>query len=143
MELTSWLITDVYADSCHWAGTLCSVSTRPALVAALTAQSGHAHSALVETTIGGIAATKLTLSLDAAAAVSNCQVPGHVHIWPDPGPIENGGWALIRGETVTVYVIDGNPGAMVLMTVQHIGSPAADVAALQQVFDSVVFHPAH
>ena len=31
---------------------------------------------------------------------------------------------------------------MVLMTVQHQDSPAADVAALQQTLDSVVFHAA-
>lgn len=142
VELTTWLITDAYGDSCHWTGTLTPVSTRPALVAAFVAQSGHAHSAPVETTIGGMPATKLSLSLDAAADVSTCQVAGHVHIWPDPGPDENGGWALIPGETVTVYVIDGNPSVMVLMTVQHKDSPPADVAALQQILDSVVFHPA-
>jgi hypothetical protein len=142
VELTTWLITDVYADSCHWTGTLAPVSTRPALVAALIAQRGHANSAPVETTIGGRAATKLSLSLDAAADVSTCQVPGHVHIWPDPGPDENGGWALIPGETLTVYVIDGNGRVMVLMAVQHKDSPPADIAALQQVLDSVVFQAA-
>jgi hypothetical protein len=139
VELTTWLITHVYADSCHWTGTLAPVSTGPALVAALTAQLGHAHSAPVQTTIGGRLATKLSLSLDAAADVSTCQVAGHVHIWPDPGPDENGGWAMIPGETVTVYVIDRNGKVMVLMTVQHTDSPPADVAALQQILDSVVF----
>lgn len=142
VELTTWLITDVYADSCHWRGTLAHVSTGPELVAALTAQRGHASSAPVETTIGGIAATKLTLSLDAAADVSNCQVAGHVHVWPDPGPDENGGWALIPGETLTAYVINGSGRVMLLMTVQHQDSPPADVAALQQILDSVVFHAA-
>jgi hypothetical protein len=142
VELTTWLITDVYADSCHWTGTLAPVSTRPALVAALIAQLGHAHSAPVETTIGGRPATKLSLSLDAAADVSKCEVAGHVHIWPDPGPDESGGWAMIPGETITAYVIDGSGKVMVLMAVQHTDSPAADVAALQQVLDSVVFQPA-
>jgi hypothetical protein len=89
-----------------------------------------------------MAATKLSLSLDAAADVSTCQVPGHVHIWPDPGPNESGGWALIPGETVTAYVIDGGGKVMVLMTVVHKDSPPADVTGLQQILDSVVFHPA-
>jgi len=31
---------------------------------------------------------------------------------------------------------------MVLITVQRNDSPAADVATLQQILDSVVFHPA-
>ena len=140
--LTTWLITDVYADSCHWTGTLAPVTTRSALVAALVAQRGHTTSAPVETSIGGMAATKLSLSLDAAADVSTCQVPGHVHIWPDPGPDESGGWALIPGETVTAYVIDGGGKVMVLMTVQHRDSPPADLAGLQPILDSVVFHAA-
>lgn len=142
VELTTWLITDVYTDSCHWTGTLAHVSTRPALVAALIAQTGHTSSAPVETTIGGRAATKLSLSLDAAADVSTCEVPGHVHVWPDPGPDESGGWAMIPGETLTAYVIDGSGKVMVLITVQHQDSPPADIAALQQILDSVVFHTA-
>jgi hypothetical protein len=142
VELTSWLITDVYADSCHWTGTLARVLTRPALVAALVAQTGHAHGAPVETTIGGKSATKLTLSLDAAADLSTCEVPGHLHVWPDPGPDESGGWAMIPGETLTVYVMDAPGRVMLLMTVQHKDSPPADVTALQHVLDSVVFQPA-
>lgn len=142
VELTSWLIPDVYADSCHWTGTLAHVSTRPALVAALIAQTGHAHSAPVETTIGGRPATELSFSLDSGADVSTCEVAGHLHVWPDPGPDESGGWAMIPGESLTVYVMDGRGQVMVLMTVQHKDSTPADVAALQQVLDSVVFHPA-
>jgi len=141
VELTTWIITDVYADSCHWTGTLAPVSTGPALVAALVAQTGHAHSAPVQTTIGGKPATKVSLSVDAATDLSNCQVAGHVHIWPDTGADESGGWAMVPGETVTVYVIDGNGRVMVLMTAQHADSPPADVAALQQILDSVTFLP--
>jgi hypothetical protein len=141
VELTTWLITHVYADSCHWTGTLVPVADTAALVAALTAQVGHAHSAPVAATIGGLPATKLTLSLDAASDVAGCEVAGHVHIWPDPGPDENGGWAMIPGETITAYIIESRPGLMVLMTVQHKDSPPADVAALQQILDSVEFQP--
>ena len=141
VELTTWLITHVYADSCHWTGTLVPVADTAALVAALTAQLGHAHSAPVETTIGGLPATKLTLSLDAASDVTGCQVAGHVHIWPDPGPDESGGWAMIPGETITAYIIESRQKLMVLMTVQHKDSPPADVAALQQILDSVEFQP--
>jgi hypothetical protein len=141
VELTTWLITQVYADSCHWTGTLVPVANTAALVAALTAQVGHASSAPVATTIGGLPATKLTLSLDAASDVTGCEVAGHVHIWPDPGPDESGGWAMIPGETITAYIIESPPQLMVLMTVQHKDSAPADVAALQQILDSVQFQP--
>jgi hypothetical protein len=141
VELTTWLITHVYADSCHWTGTLVPVADTAALVAALTAQVGHAHSAPVATTIGGLPATKLTLSLDAPSDVTGCEVAGHVHIWPAPGADESGGWAMIPGETITAYIIEKSPQLMVLMTVQHKDSPPADVAGLQQILDSVEFQP--
>jgi hypothetical protein len=145
VRLTTWIITHVYADSCHWTGTLVPVTDKAALVAALTAQVGHTHSTPVETTIGGLAATKITLTLDAAFDVQTCdKAPsgvGIVRLWPDPGPDENGGWLITPGQTDTAFVIEANGKVMVLMTVQRNDSPPADVAALQQILDSVEFQP--
>jgi hypothetical protein len=121
------------------------VADKAALVAAFTAQQGHTRSAPVETTIGGLPATKITFTLDAAFDVSTCdKAPsggGIVRLWPDPGPDETGGWLIFPGQTTTVYILEANHQVMVLMTVQHKDSPPADVAALQQILDSVVFHP--
>jgi hypothetical protein len=93
VRLTTWIITHVYANSCHWTGTLVPVADKPTLVAALTAQVGHTHSTPVETTIGGLPATKITFSLDAAFDVATCD-KGIVRLWPDPGPDEGGGWPI-------------------------------------------------
>jgi hypothetical protein len=145
LRLSTWIITHVYADSCHWTGTLVPVTDRASLVAALTAQVGHTHSTPVETTIGGLAATKITLSLDAAFDVATCDTApngdGIVRLWPDPGPDENGGWLILPGQTDTVFVIEANGEVMVLVTVQHQDSPAADVAALEVILNSVEFQP--
>jgi hypothetical protein len=140
VRLTTWIITHVYANSCHWTGTLNPVTGKAGLVAALTAQVGHAHSTPVETTIGGMPATKITLSLDTAFDIATCE-SGIVRLWPDPGPDESGGWPIFPGNTTTVFVIEAKGKVMVLMTVQRKDSPAADVAALQQVLDSVQFQP--
>jgi hypothetical protein len=146
VRLTTWIITHVYANSCQWTGTLNPVTDKAGLVAALTAQVGHAHSTPVETTIGGLPATKITLSLDTAFDVATCDTTpsgdGIVRLWPDPGPDEGGGWPISPGQTTTVFVIEAKGRVMVLMTVQRNDSPAADVAALQQILDSVVFPPA-
>lgn len=44
-------------------------------------------------------------------------------------------------QTTTVFVIEAKGKVMVLMTVQRQDSPAADVAALQQILNSVEFQP--
>jgi hypothetical protein len=147
VRLTTWIITHVYADSCHWTGTLVPVAETATLVAALTGQVGHTHSTPVVTTIGGLPATKITFTLDAAFDVSTCDIGDAktgthiVRLWPDPGPDESGGWTISPGQTTTVYILEANHQLMVLMTVQHKDSPAADVAALQQILDSVEFQP--
>jgi hypothetical protein len=145
VRLTTWIITHVYSNSCQWAGTLVPVADKAALVAALTSQVGHTHSTPVEMTIGGLAATKITFTLDAAFDVATCDAApggaGFVRLWPDPGPDESGGWLISPGQTTTVFVIEANGKVMVLMTVQRNDSAPADVAALQQILDSVEFQP--
>jgi len=140
VRLSTWIITHVYSNSCQWTGTLVPVADKAALVAAFTAQLGHTRSTPIETTIGGLAATKITFSLDAAFDVATCD-KGVVRLWPDPGPDEGGGWLISPGQTTTVFVIEAKGKVMVLVTVQHEVSPAADVAALQQILDSVEFQP--
>jgi len=146
VRLTTWIITDVYANTCHWLGTLVPVSDKASLVAAFAAQVGLTHSTPVETTIGGLPATKVTLTLPATFDVSPCyhsvaNHPGVVRVWPDPGPDESGGFAIIPGQTTTVYILEASRQVMVLMTVQRNDSPAADVATLQQILASVKFLP--
>jgi hypothetical protein len=139
LMITTWIIDHVYGDGCHWSGTLVPVTTRAQLVAALVAQKGDMHSTPVETTIGGLAATKITMSLDASFDLTACNHDPIIRMWPDPGPDESGGWGLTPGETATVYAIETNGKVGVLMTVQHVDSPPADVAALQGILDSLRF----
>ena len=145
VRITTWIITHVYSNSCQWTGTLVHVADRAALVAAFVAQQGHTHSTPVDTTIGGLPATKITFSLDAAFDVGTCDTAptgeGIVRLWPDPGPDESGGWLISPGQTTTVYAIEANGEVMALVTVVNKDSPAADVAALQQILDSVEFQP--
>jgi hypothetical protein len=139
VALTTWPLTHVYADPCHWSGSLVAVPTRAAAVAAFKAQTSVVHDTPVETTIGGLPATKLTISLAKGFDLVACGVNPIVRLWPDPGPDESGGWGLIPGQSTTVYVIQAGNRVMVLMTVQHQDSNPADVAALQQILASVRF----
>jgi hypothetical protein len=139
VTLTTWIVDHVYGDGCHWSGTLVPVATRAQLVAALVAQKGDMHSTPVETTVGGLAATKITMSLDPSFDMTACNNDLIIRMWPDPGPDESGGWGLTPGETATVYAIEANGKLGVLMTVQHVDSPPADVAELQPILESVHF----
>jgi hypothetical protein len=145
VRLTTFIITHVYANSCQWTGTLVPVTDKASLVAALTAQLGHTHSTPIETTIGGLAATKITFTLDAAFDVATCDTApngdGIERLWPGPGPDESSGWLITPGQTDDVFVIEANGKLMVLITVQRNDSPAADVAALPQILASIRFEP--
>jgi len=140
VRLTTWIITHVYADSCHWTGTLVPVADTAALVAAFTAQAGHTRSTPIVTTIGGLPATKITFTLDAAFDVTTCD-SGNVRLWPDPGPDEGGGWPISPGQTTTVYVIESDGRLMVVMTVVRKDSPPGDVTALQGILATLRFEP--
>jgi hypothetical protein len=140
VTLTTWIIDHVYGDGCHWSGTLVPVATKAQLVAALVAQKGgDHHTTPVDATIGGLSATKVTMSLDAGFDMKACNNDLVIRMWPDPGPNEAGGWGLNPGETATVYALEANGRVGVLVAVQHVDSPPADVAALQQMLASVSF----
>jgi hypothetical protein len=139
VTLTTWPITHVYHDPCQPSGTLVAVPTRAAAVAAFSAQTGVVHDTPVETTIGGLPATRLTISAPATFDLAPCGGRPILRLWPDPGPDESGGWGIVPGQSTTVYVIDANGRVMVLMTVQSRSSNAADVATLQQILASVRF----
>ena len=144
--LTTWIITDIYSDACHWQGKLVPVADAAALVAAFEAQLGPTHSAAIATTLGGLPATKITFTLSSSYSTAGCDggsAADHVlRMWPDPGPNENGGYLISPGQTTTVFVIGAKGKVMVLLTVRNKASSAADVTALQEILGSVEFHPA-
>ncbi len=58
--LTTWIVTDVYADVCHWQGTMVSAgTTADELVKALLAQKGRIVSAATDAVIGGQPAKRI------------------------------------------------------------------------------------
>lgn len=139
VALSTWLISHIYTDSCHWTGKLLATGTKDALASGLTAQTGHATSGPTEVTIGGLAATRLEFSLAASFSVATCD-GGIVRLWPDPGPDESGGWQIFPGQTTTVYAMEAAGNPMVMLTIRTEGSSAADVAELQAILASVQFH---
>jgi hypothetical protein len=138
VALATWPVSHIYADSCRWEGTLVPVTSAASIVAALAAQAGHATSETTAVTIGGQPATRLEFSLGAAFDVAACD-RGIVRLWPDAGPREEYGLPIYPGQSTVVLVVDHGSSATLLVSIRNDDSPAADVAELQAVLDSIVF----
>jgi hypothetical protein len=144
--ISTWNISHIYTDSCHWSGKLLATGTQSALAAGLAAQTGHTTSAPTAATISGVATTRIAFSVPSSFNVGSCDKGGSggtaiLRLWPDPGPDEGGGWMIFPGQTTTVYPIEVAGKLMVVLTIQNVGSSAADVAELQSVLATLQFQP--
>lgn len=136
-----WVVTHVYGDSCSWRGTIGAIGpTKAEMVAALTAQTGRNVNGPTETTYGGLPATEFVFPVASDFDASVCN-DGFLRIWPNTGGTEDGGIPNFPGNTVTVSVVETGGRATAIVTLRHVDSPAAAVAELQSILESVVFVP--
>jgi hypothetical protein len=127
-----WIVENVFADACDWAGTLESVTTAAEIVEALERQEGRDHSTPRAAVVGDQPATLITLSNTGCndAAVRN---------WPDPGPDASGGWRSIQGQRDLVFVVDLPEGAQVIVASEMPGATEAAKAELSSIVESIEF----
>ena len=140
--MAPWIVTHVYADACHWDGTLHATPTVAELTDALRTQKGVETTDPTATTIGGRPANRLEISLAADADMSSCDRAsgtGFVRLWPDAGPDERYGWPIAASQTLTVWVVDLDGEPQLMVASRKTDSSDADVAELQQVIDSIQF----
>jgi hypothetical protein len=141
--LTTWIVTDVYADVCHWQGTMVRAgTTADELVKVLLAQKGRIVSAATDAVIGGQPAKRIEMTVPADLDVSKCDPgakgSGIVRFWPDPGPDESGGLCCSAvGSTDVVYVIDVAGKPFVVVARHQPGSSQADIAELDGIVASI------
>jgi len=140
VTFATWLISHVYADSCQWEGTLAEATSPAALVTALSTQTGHQTSGPTRVTLAGNQATRLDFSLAGDFDVTTCDNE-FVRLWPDAGPNENFGLPIYPGQSTTVYVLDFDGSAMVVVAIRNEDSPATDAAELEAIVESLVFEP--
>ena len=140
VSMATWPVSHIYADSCHWDGTLVRTDTVEDVVAALQAQTGHASTEPTTTTFAGLPATRIEFSLPADTNVSGCDEQ-LVRLWPDAGPKEQFGLPIDPGQTFTIYVLEVRGAPQLFIAMRNDRSPAADVAALEEVMASIRFQP--
>jgi hypothetical protein len=137
VTFATWIVSHIYTDSCQHEGSLRQVGSS-ALANALAEQTGHQTSGPTDVTLGGYPATRLEFNVPADFDASICD-GSLLRLWPDAGPNENLGLPIYPGQTTTVYVVDLNGEAMLVIAVRKEGSSVSDVAELQGIVDSIRF----
>jgi hypothetical protein len=140
VTLATWQVSHVYRDACQHEGNLREAATPEAIVTALTEQAGHQTSAATDVVFGGLPATRIEFSVDAAFDVATCD-QGLIRLWPDAGPNESFGLPIYPGQTTTIYVVDHGDTATLVVGIRNDDSVPGDVAELDGVLASVQFLP--
>jgi hypothetical protein len=131
------LVDEIFADPCPGqAGPTVAVGPEVNdLIEALQAQPGPVTSEPVETTIGGLPATRIDLEIPEGADFTSCSLAPGLQIWfSDASDVY---FVLMPGYTASIYVVDVDGERQVFLT-QH--GPAAsdeDLRELQSMLDSI------
>lgn len=137
LVLSTWFVTDVYTDACHWQTTKVSAGTTvDQLTSLLVAQKGRVAAAPTTTTIGGYPATRIQLTMPTNIDLTTCDF-GLLHAWPDPGGVSGGLCCGAPGSTDVVDVIDVTGQRFVVVARHAAGASPADLAELNALVDSI------
>jgi hypothetical protein len=153
VALSTWKITHIYGDSCHWTGTLQPVGTPAELAGALARQVGHeivgeapvgptqattGPTGPTDVLLGGIPATRIEMLVPPDFDATTCD-NRFMRLWPDPGPDESGGLPTHTGEVTTVWALEDQGTLTVVFTLSNWDSIRSDVAELKGVIQSFHF----
>ncbi len=148
-----WMVTNAYADPCHWQDSLLDPPVGPGvddLVAALSDQAGREASDPVDVTVGGYPAKRLELSVPGDLDVSSCD-GGSYRVWLEPGELHTDEPILdsdipslvthVAGQRDVVYIADIDGNRFVLVAWHMPGSSPEDLAELDTIIDSIRIDP--
>ena len=136
--VATWIVSHVYSDSCQWEGALREARSVADLTEALAEQTGHDSAGPAATQLGGYPATRLEFSVPSDFDITACDQQ-FMRLWPDAGPDENFGLPIAIGQTATVYVVDIDGQALLVVAGQKESSAPAAVAELESVVASITF----
>lgn len=135
----SWVVDSVYRDACHWTDNLAiGLQTRQAIIDALSIQVSRDATEPSETTLDGLPATRISLTVPSDFDATTCD-EGFMRGWPGAGPNEQFGWATTPGETQDVYVVDTSNGPTIVFIAVKDTATATDRAEVEAILESVNF----
>ena len=105
VQLEITVVSQVYADACHWEGTGVDVGAPGAATAAFSDQAQFDTVGPTTVTLGGHAARRYDFSLPAGFDVITCS-NGVIQLWRDAARDEGFGPTMILIDSVTVYFVE-------------------------------------
>ncbi len=133
------IVDAIYSDPCKgsdgpWDLTQVGPSVDD-LVAALLAQPFTGATGPVDTTIGGVPATRIDLAIPDSVYTPTCNLPLKLQIWHSVPADEY--FVLLGDGTASVYIFDVDGERQVLVTQYRDGATAEDLTELQTIIDSI------
>lgn len=138
LTFSTWFVTDIYTDACHWQTTMVSAGTTvDQLASHLVAQKGRTASTPTTTTIGGYPGKQIQFTVPASFDMTKCD-NGVLHVWPDPNQNGSGGLCCqAPGSTDVVDVVNVSGQTFVVLARHAAGASPADLAELNGIVASI------
>ncbi len=134
------IVDAIYSDPCVGSGGGSDSLTQVGpsvddLAAALLAQPSTGATGPVDTTIGGLPATRIDLAIPDDFDGADCNIPGDLQIWHSVPADEY--FVLLGDGTASVYIFDVDGERQVFVTQYRAAATAEDLADLQNIIDSI------
>ena len=138
--ISTWVVGNVYADPCHWTGTLLDPpvgSSVDGLVAALASQKGRHASTPTDVTVDGFAGKYMELTVPAGIYLAECD-GGEFRTWLGT---DGGERYLQPGQRDLLWIVDVDGTPLVIDAALGAGTSAQDRAERIQIVNSVRIDP--
>jgi len=139
--MSAWVVGNVYADPCHWIGTLLDPpvgSSVDGLVAALASQKGRHASRPTDVTVDGFAGKYMELTVPARINLADCD-GGEFRTWLDTSL--EGARYLEPGQRDLLWIVDVDGVPLVIDVALGAGTSAQDRAERIQIVESIRIDP--
>jgi hypothetical protein len=141
--ISASVVGSVYADACHWAGTLLDPpvgANFDALVAALANQLGTRASTPTDVTLAGFAGKRMELTVPARINVAECY-GGQFRFWTYGLGESDYRNTPFTGEHGRLWILDVDGVPLVMEAAWPIGASAQVQAELTQMVESIRIDP--
>lgn len=130
------ILDAIYSDPCEGEGELIEVGTTvDDLANALLEQPHTVATGPVDTTLGGLTAKRIELTVPDDLDPAACRMGEHLQIWYSP-PADKY-FVLLGDATNSVYILDVKGERQVLLAGYRAGATAEDVAEMQTIIESI------
>lgn len=137
-ELALYFVTvdAIYSDPCEGEGELIEIGTNvDDLANALLEQPHTVATGPVETTLGGLPAKRIEMTVPDDLDPATCRMGEHLQIWYSEPPDKY--FVLLGDATAHVYIFDVKGKRQVFYTHYQAGATAEDINEMQTIIESI------